>query len=340
MGKIVKGRPTQQDVARLAGVSRAAVSHVLTNNMAVAIPAETRERIQAAMRELGYIPDRSAQSLRTRKTYTIASIIPDITNPFYPAFQRGIQDVARQQAYDLVMYNTDGEAELERKCLQSVQEARVDGLIVVLFSLELDALQPLIERDISIVAISGPGMSDLPIDCVYVDNGIAARAAVDYLLAQGHRQIAMLAGVEENPPRLWRIQGYRAALAGHIPALPELLIEEGPFNEVGGYQGARTLLARSPRPTAIFAANDLMAIGAIKAIREAGLRVPDDIAVVGFDNISAAELVTPQLTTIAQAQEQMGRTAAELLFTRIAGEAPETPRTIELPFELVVRESA
>jgi LacI family transcriptional regulator len=238
------------------------------------------------------------------------------------------------------MYNTDGDPELERKCLQSVQQSRVDGLIVVLFSLGLDALHPLIESGISIVAISGPGGSDLPIDRVYVDNGVAARAAVDYLVAQGHQQIAMLAGVEENPPRLWRIEGYRASLASHVPPLAELLIEEGPFNEVGGYQGARTLLARSTRPTAIFAANDLMAIGAMKAIREAGLRIPDDIAVVGFDNISAAELVTPQLTTIAQAQEQMGRAAAELLFTRIAGEASETPRIVELPFELVVRESA
>jgi LacI family transcriptional regulator len=292
------------------------------------------------MRELGYIPDRSAQSLRTRKTYTIASIIPDITNPFYPAFQRGIQDVASHRDYDLVMYNTDGDLKLEQKCFRSVQQSRADGLIVVLFKLDLDALRPLIESGISIVAISGPDSSSLPLDLVYLDNGVAARAAVDYLLAQGHRRIAMLAGVEENPPRLWRIQGYRAALSSHEPPLPELLIEEGPFNEVGGYQGARTLLGRSPRPTAIFAANDLMAIGAMKAIREAGLRIPDDIAVIGFDNISAAELVTPQLTTIAQPQEHMGRTAAELLFSRIAGEAPETPRTVELPFELIVRESA
>lgn len=340
MSRASKDRPTQHDVARLAGVSRAAVSHVLTNNTAVAIPPETRERIQAAMRELGYVPDRSAQSLRTGKTYTIASIIPDITNPFYPAFQRGIQDVARQRGYDLVMYNTDGDPELERKCLQSVQQARVDGLIVVLFSLGLADLRPLIESGSSVVAISGPDGGGLPIDHVYVDNGLAARAAVDYLLAQGHRQIAMLAGVEENPPRLWRIQGYRAALAAQSPPLPELLIEEGPFNEVGGYQGARALLERSPRPTAIFAANDLMAIGAMKAIREAGLRVPHDIAVVGFDNISAAELVAPQLTTIAQSQQQMGRTAAELLFSRIASEATEAPRTVELPFELIVRESA
>ncbi|HNP73750.1 MAG TPA: LacI family DNA-binding transcriptional regulator [Kouleothrix sp.] len=340
MGKVAKGRPTQHDVARLAGVSRAAVSHVLTNNSAVTIPAETRERIYAAMRELGYVPDRSAQSLRTRKTYTIASIIPDITNPFYPAFQRGIQDVALQHGYDLVMYNTDGDIELERKCLESAHKAGVDGLIVVLFNLDLDALRPLVESGVSVVAIAGPDALNLPVDRVYVDNGVAARAAVEYLIECGHRDIAMLAGVEENPPRLWRIQGYHAALAAQQPPLAELLIEEGPFNEVGGYQGARALLARNPRPTAIFAANDLMAIGAMKAIREAGLAIPDDIAVVGFDNISAAELVSPQLTTIAQSQEQMGRSAAALLFSRIAGEAPDTPRIVELPFELIIRASA
>src|SRR3954447_3471703 len=144
--------PTQADVARLAGVSQTTVSQVL-NNMTIAVPAETRQRIRAAIEQLGYVPDRTARSLRTRKTYTVASIIPDITNPFYPAVERGIQDVAERHGYDLIVYNTDGSAEKERQYLHSLQQRRVDGVVGVFFHLNARDLRPLLERNVSVARL-------------------------------------------------------------------------------------------------------------------------------------------------------------------------------------------
>jgi DNA-binding LacI/PurR family transcriptional regulator len=167
-----------------------------------------------------------------------------------------------------------------------------------------------------------------------------AKASVSYLIGKGHARIGMIAGLKDTPPRRNRIRGYREALAeNHIP-LDEILIQDGDFTESGGYQGMRKLLELKSRPTAVFAANDLMALGAMVAIREAKLRIPEDIALIGIDDIPAAKLVNPPLTTSSQAQENVGRRAAEMLFERIAGAAPDKPRLVEMPFELIIRESA
>ena len=334
-----RGRITQVDVAQLAGVSRALVSQILNNNTTLVIPQETRTRVQSAMHELGYVPDRAAQSLRTRKTYTIASIIPDITNPFYPAFQRGIQDVTREHNYELIMYNTDGDFEQERRCLLSAQ-GRVDGVIAVLFRVSNTDLLALAESGMAIVRIGGIGPMSPPIDHLDVNDEAAAYTAVSYLISRGYTRIGMLAGQEGTPPHLLRIAGYRRALAEHHLPLDEILIQDGDFNEDGGYRGMQALLKLTPRPSAVFAANDLMAIGALKAIREAGLRVPEDIAIVGYDDIPAANQVFPRLTTISQFQDALGRRAAEMLFERLSGDGPPEGRYESHPFELVVRESA
>jgi LacI family transcriptional regulator len=337
---IHKRRPTQADVAQRAGVSQTTVSQVLNNKTVLAIPAETRQRIHDAVEALGYVPDGMARSLRTRKTSTIAGIIPDITNPFYPAFERGIQDVADQHGYDLLTYNTDGVAEKERKCLRLVQQGRVDGIIGVFFHTRADDIRPLLERNIAVVRLEAVKQEtgDLPLDSLFVDNIAAARTAVEYLIDRGHIRIGMITG--HMGPRHARVLGYRQALADHHIALDEILIQGGDFTEPGGYQGMRALLVMSPRPSAVFAANDLIAMGALIAIREAGLRVPQDIAVVGFDDIPAARLVYPALTTITQFQEQLGQRAAQLLLERLNGTAPERGRCEELPYELIVRESA
>jgi LacI family transcriptional regulator len=333
-------QPTQADVARLAGVSQATVSYVLNNNTAIAVPPETRQRIQDAIRDLGYIPDRAARSLRTRKTYTLAGIIPDITNPFYPAFERGIQDLADQHGYDLIMYNTDGSAEKERKSLQSVQQGHVDGLIAVLFHMNARDLLPLLDMNIAVVRLeatikpAGPA----PIDNLCVDNIAAARRAVEFLIDKGHRRIGMLTG--ERGPGANRVLGYRQALAAHQIPLDDQLIRSSDFTVAGGYTSMSELLVLEQRPTAVFAANDLMAMGAMNAIRAASLRIPQDVAVVGFDNIPAAALVTPALTTVNQFQEQLGRRAAQLLLERFDGLGLEAGRSVEMPAELVVRESA
>lgn len=326
-------------MARLAAVSQPVVSYVLNNDELAPVAPETRRRVLEAIAELGYVADRAARSLRTRKTLTIAGIIPDITNAFYPAFERGIQDVAESHGYDLIVYNTDGDPEKEARFLRSAQ-GRVDGVIAVFFHVTARDLRPLLERHIAVVRMEATPqeIGALPLDNIYVDNVAAARDAVAYLLARGHRRIAMIAG--RGGPRQPRVRGYLQALAEHGIDHDDSLFRETDFVEGGGYEAMRELLLAPTRPTAVFAANDLLAMGALIALREAGLRVPEDIAVVGFDDIPAARLVAPSLTTVALFPQQLGRRAAELLFDRLAGDAPAGGRCEERPYELIVRESA
>jgi LacI family transcriptional regulator len=335
-------KPTQEDVARVAGVSQALVSYVINDTRAVSISDETKQRIREAVIELGYVPNSAARSLRTRKTMSIASLIPDITNPFYPALERGIQDVAESNGYDLIIYNTDGIAEKERKGVRSVRQRHVDGVIMTVFHLVPDDFR-LLREDGTAVVVFGPnqeGWTESGIDNLFVENTDAAYTIVNHLIARGHRRIAMIAGVEATPPRERRVLGYKKALAEHDIPLDPILIRGGDFNENGGYQGMKELLKLNPRPTAVFAANDLMAIGAMIALRENGLDIPGDIAVVGFDDIPAASLVNPPLTTIAQFPEQLGKRAAEMLLERLRGEAPVQGRFEIHRCEIVIRNSA
>ena len=339
MNRSQKRRVTQADVAKLANVSQAMVSYIVNENGTLSIPDETRQRILAAMDELGYVPNITARRLRSSKTYTIAGIIPDITNPFYPAFERGIQDVADQRGYDLIMYNTDGSEDKERKYVHSLMQGRVDGVVGVFFHLTAKDLIPLLDQNLHIVRLEAmqkqPG--PLPLDNIYIDNIAAAADAVNYLINRGHRRIGMLASHEG--PSQFRATGYRQALAEHDIPVDEAYIYEGAYNEDGGYQTMQKLLERKGLPSAVFAANDLMAMGAMVAIREAGLAIPEDIAVVGFDDIPGANLVFPSLTTIAQYQREMGQRAAEMLFERLNGTAPSTGRSVQMPYRLIVRAS-
>jgi len=341
MRKIAKRQPTQSDVAKLARVSRTTVSYILSNSDAISVPLETRQRVLNAAAQLGYVPDRTAQSLRTRKTYAIAGIIPDLTNPFHLAFEHGIQVVAERHGYDLMIYNTDGIAERERKYVRSIQHRRVDGMIGVFLRLSTDDVRTLLERDIAVVKLGSrpEAVDQLPLDVLYVDYRAAAEQAVTYLIGRGHRRIGMLVG--HDSPVQTRLAGYRVALAAHDIAFDERLVQGGAgYSVQHGRSAIRALLAQEPRVTAVFAASDLLAMGALVELRMAGLRVPDDIAVLGFDDIFAAELVTPPLTTVATFQEQLGRRAAEMLLERLDGTTSGGGRCEQMPFELIVRESA
>jgi LacI family transcriptional regulator len=333
--------PTQADVARAAGVSQTTVSYVLSHSQTVSIPDETRQRVWDTIRELGYEPNRAAQSLRTQKTYTIAVIIEDITNPFHPAFERGIQDVAERYGYDVITYNTDGDPLKERKAIQAARRSRVDGVVGSFYSIQEDDLLPLLEQATPTVWLTGQRpaqVSPRTLDVVYVDNEEAAHTAVSYLLRKGHRRIAMLAGY--GPPRNDRKNGYRRALADYGITVDEEWIQGEAFSVEEGKRAMHHLLSSDLRPTAIFAASDLLGMGAMITIREAGLRIPEDIAVVGFDNIFAAELVSPPLTTIDQHQKQLGQRCSDMLFERILGTYSGEGRIVEMPYELRVRESA
>jgi LacI family transcriptional regulator len=316
-------RPTQADVARLAAVSQPLVSYVLSGDPNAPVAPETRARVLAAIEELGYVPSHAARSLRSQRALAIGAIIPDITNPFYPAFARGIQNVAESEGYDLIAYNSDGLLERERKFMQSALAGRVDGVILSPFQISMDELADVAEMDIPVVALTSraPVEGRAPVDTVHVDSVAAAREAVEHLIAKGHRRIGMIAGEAGTPPREDRVLGYRHALEVH-----GLLTDE--------------MLRLDPRPTAIFAANDLMAMGAMAALHELGMRVPQDMAIVGFDDIPAASMLAPPLTTVAQYPDRLGARTAELLLERLRGEGPPTSRVVVMPADLVVRESA
>ncbi len=332
-------RVTQADVARHANVSQAMVSYVVNNNTSISVPEETQQRILRAMAELGYVPNITAQRLRSSKTLTIAAIIPDITNPFYPAFERGIQDVVDQNGYDLITYNTDGSSEKEHKYVQSVMQGRVDGLVGTFFHLSAKDLFPLIRLGLYVVRLEATvkQAGRYPIDNIFVDNLAAATSAVNHLIEKGHTKIGLLTSAEG--PVEHRNRGFQVALEQAGIPLNSNWILEGAFNEVGGYEAMSRLLKQPDFPSAVFAANDLMAMGAMMAIREAGLSIPHDVAMIGFDDIVSAKLVYPGLTTIAQPQRYMGRRAAEMLFERLIGDVPETGRNEQVPYELVVRGS-
>jgi LacI family transcriptional regulator len=341
-GSRIRKRPTQDDVARIAGVSQTVVSMVLNDRSLITISPETRQRVLAAVDELGYVPDGSARSLRTRKTLIVASLIPDITNPFYPAFERGIQDVADSYGYDLIAYNTDGNRAKELRCLRSVQRARVDGIIATPFQLTAEDFSPLIENGVPVVIfgelVSEPAST--PLDSILVDDYGAAGKLVTFLLDRGYVPLGMIAASDDHLRREGRTAAYRRVLAGWAPPQDELLARGDDPTEAGGYAAMRKLLGSSPRPRAVFAANDMMAMGAMVAIREAGLRVPEDIAVAGFDDIPVARLLNPPLTTVAQFPERLGRRAAEMLFERLNGTFTGEGRRLEMPYELKVRVSA
>jgi LacI family transcriptional regulator len=315
------------------------VSYVLNASTAVSVPEETRARVLAAMHELGYVPNRAARSLRTNKTLTIASIIPDIVNPFYPAFVRGIQDVADHHGYDLIMYNSDGAADKERKCLHSVAQGRVDGVVGVFFHAGAHDLAGLLEQDIFVVRLEAMRKSagSLPLDNIFVDSLAAAHAATNFLISRGYRRIAML-GNTPGPGEA-RLQGYRTALQAAALPVEEEFVIPCEFTEAGGYAAMQQLLALSVRPDAVFAANDVMAMGGLAAIHAAGLRVPADIAVMGFDDIPLARQLSPPLTTVSQFQTQLGRRAAELLLERLSGDYTGVGRSQEMPYEIVIRKS-
>jgi LacI family transcriptional regulator len=334
-------KPTQFDVARMAGVSQTTVSLVFNNPATLSVPPETREKVREAIRALGYTPNTAARALRTARTNILACIIPMITNPFYPAFVSGVQDAAEENGYEVITYNTHNSQEKEAKVVQSVLQGRADGVVGVFFHLRARDLQPLFDQDIAVarLEVRRHSVGELPLDNLFVDNASAARDATNYLIRRGHRRIAMLTGF--FGPREARREGYLQALNNLGKDFASQVVEVSSYDEKGGYEGMLHILRQGgEQPSAIFAANDLVAIGAVKAAREHGLRVPEDISVIGFDDIPAAALVTPALTTIHQFQQEMGARAAQLVIERLNGDAPEGGRVVEMPYELVVRESA
>ncbi|HEM8151805.1 TPA: LacI family DNA-binding transcriptional regulator [Enterobacter hormaechei] len=330
-------RMTQRDVAALAGVSQAVVSVVLGMGKH-AYPQETVARVENAAKQLGYVPNRFAQALKTNKTLSVACIIPDIANPFYASLIRGVQSVMDAHRYDVIVASTDAVRERELHFLNWSAQGRVDAVIGTFFHAGVNDFEPYLMAGFPIVRLEAEYKTagNLPLHNIFIDNTAAARRAVEYLLAQGHKHICMIAGA--GGPAGARVKGYQQAMV-QAGLTPQILMQAD-FSEPTSYQSALSLFRNVPRPDAIFAANDVMAIGVMRAARETGITIPGQLAVVGFDDIPSAGLVTPSLTTIAHFPELIGQKAGAILMNHLSGEQDSPGSTTEMPYRLVKRESA
>jgi LacI family transcriptional regulator len=328
---------TIRDVARHAGVSPMTVSRVI--NSSPSVSADTRTRVESAIAELGYIPSRLARGLSAQRTGTLALIVPDVANPFFTLIVRGSEDVARRAGYRLLLCDTRADLELEREVIDELIAHRVEGLLIAPVSdRSREHLRRLARFGVPFVLVDRT-IAGVDADTVLGDSAGGARRLVEHLISLGHRRIAMITESDTVSTARDRRRGYDAALAGAgVDADPTLVVEAS-VDPDGGRAGMRALLELHEPPTAVFTVNNLVALGAIEAVRETGRNVPDDVALVCFDDIEYASRLHPFLTVMEQPAETFGTLGTQLLLERIDGRAPERPRTVVLPAEFVVRRS-
>jgi LacI family transcriptional regulator len=327
--------PTMNDVARAAGVSVATVSRALSNDGAGVSPA-LRERVLAAVAELDYHPNHLPRNLRARSSRTIGLVISDIDNPFFTAIARGAEDVAHRHGYTMVLSNTDEDPEREAICLQTMAAERAAGVVLASTGVHTSGVRRLISTGIPVVALDRR-ISGAHVDTVVVDNETAAYEAVRHLASLGHRRVAMVGGPGKVSAIREREAGYERAVRDR--GLERGLLRQGDLREPGGRRATLELLREPERPTAIFSVNNLTTIGVLHALRELGLRAPDDVSVIGFDDIPTGDLLDPPLSVVRQPTYQLGARAAELLLRRVA--QPDAPvQEVVLAASLVLRPSS
>jgi LacI family transcriptional regulator len=330
-----RSRVTLAQVADLAGVSPTTVSHVLSGKRMVG--AVTRGHVQDAIRQLGYRPNNIARSLRTSRSRMVAVVVPDITNPFYSVLTRGLADGVYEAGYGTYVCNTDGLAERENTFLEDVLDRGVDGIVMASVNVSASVVGP--SRLGTPTVYVGGALDQPDADLVTADDEVGSRLATQHLISRGATRIAMIQGPHESGPA--RDEGYRGALAdGGLPFDSALMVR-GDWTRQGGRRAMHSLMAMVDRPDAVFCANDLTAIGAVDAARDLGLSIPRDVALVGFDDVDAATIVSPTLTTVRNPAYDTGCAAGELLLSRMLGNyTADEGRTVVLPCPLVVRESA
>jgi LacI family transcriptional regulator/LacI family repressor for deo operon, udp, cdd, tsx, nupC, and nupG len=324
------------EVARRAKVSISTVSRTI--NQTGKISPKTQEHVRRVMRELGYKPNRVARRLRAGgKCHLLGLIIPNIQNPFFADLARGVEDVAYRNSFAVLLCNYDEDAAKEAFYLDVMQQETVDGVILPPVHERDPAVLKFARGDIPVVCVDR-ALADVALDRVEIDNDRGAREAVAHLLQRGHRRIGFISGPADSSTGRARLAGYRSGLAlAGVPAAEEL-IRYGDFKQESGRRLADELLALSSPPTALFVSNNLMTIGALEAISARGLRIPQQIGLIGFDDLPLAAVFQPPLTVVRQPAYEVGRSAAELLFRRI--EEPMRPVvSLKLSPELVVRGS-
>jgi LacI family repressor for deo operon, udp, cdd, tsx, nupC, and nupG len=321
-----------REVARIAGVSVATVSRALSSPEKVS--RESIKKVQAAIQKVNYRPNMLARNFRSTRAYSIVVLVPDISNPFYSLVIRGIEDHAQQQGYAVLLGDTRDSASREQEYIKLVETRLSDGVI----QFRPYSAAALTEQQKNLAYVSACGCESTPGVSVRIDNVGAAKTMVDYLLSLGHRRIAVISGLKENPHSQDRLAGYKQSLAQAGIPFDEKLIAEGDFTMWSGLNAAHYFCKMSQRPTAIFCMNDEMAIGSIQTLKSYGISVPGDISVTGFDDIPYARYWDPALTTIAQPAKEIGKTAIDTLLQLIEGKTL-SQREYILPYEFVARKS-
>ena len=328
---------TIKDVARLAGVSTTTVSHVINETRFVS--DELRARVLAAMEELNYRPNVLARGLRLGETRTIGLIVPDNSNPFFAEVARIVEDVGFANGYSVILCNSDGSLEKEAAYIGVLIAKHVDGVIFIAAGSKVEHVSELAGAGIPVV-LADRDIAHTLADVVLVDNEQGGYDATRYLLGQGHRRIACIAGPSDVTPSADRVRGYRRALEDARVLVREEWIVPGDFRFEGGEAAVDRLLGMGQTPTAIFACNDMMAIGALRAIRASGRQVPDDVSIIGFDDIPLASAVMPALTTVAQPITELATLATQYLIAQMQDDGDTRSRQrVVLEARLVVRAS-
>ena len=332
---LARSRVTIRDVAAQAGVSHQTVSRVINNSERVS--PKTRAKVQSAIEELGYQPNRLARSLVTQKTHTIGLVVADITNPFFFEVARGVQDAALEHGYNVFVCNTDDNPKGEKNVLNLLASQEVDGVILSTASSGDEELLSFVKQYKPLVIINRE-IKHPKVSLVNVDICEGAKLAIEHLIDRGHTNIGMLSHQGHDPGKVRRVQGYQETLKAHGITPQERWLVLAPPNLTGGYQATQNLLEEHSEITAIFTYNDLMAIGALRGCYDMGLQVPGDCAIMGFDNIKFSTMSNPALSTIHYDKYTIGKKAMNRLLEMIADPQATFP-PIRLGVDLVVRES-
>ena len=329
--------PTIRDVAKLAGVAPITVSRVINNSDYV--KQTTRERVEIAIDELGYIPNTLGVSLRSRQTMTLAVVITDITNPFWTTVTRGIEDVAQANGFSTILCNTDESEEKQEQYIQMLLRRRIDGILLVPSSSNPDPIKLIKKQNIPVVLMDRY-VSDVDVDMVRSDSEKGAYLITKHLLSLGHQRIAMLSGPEDISTSIDRVAGYRRAFrdAG-LPKSAEQ-IYWGEYTQESGYEMAKQMLTQFQNSTALVTSNNFIAIGAMRLLHERKIRVPEDMALVTIDDLSSTFTITPFFTVALQSASEMGKQAAQLLLNRVNGVIDSPCQEIILPVQMIIRDSS
>jgi LacI family transcriptional regulator len=330
--------PTIREVAKRAGVSPITVSRVINDYDYVS--QDTRERVKAVIEELGYVPNMLGPSLRFKQTMTLALVMTDITNPFWTTVARGVEDVAQANGYNTILCNTDESETKQDQYLKMLLRRRIDGILLVPACSDDPKPVQLIQKQGIPVVLLDRYIPDVQVDIVRADSEAGAYKLTQHLLSLGHERIAILTGRQTVSTAVDRANGYMRALAD--AGLPESATQLywGKFTQESGYDMACQALSAAQSPTALFAANNFIAFGALQALQEAGLNVPDEIAVVTLDDTPPTFPVDPFLTVLSQPAREMGQQAARLLLDRMNESIDSEYRHIVLPTELIIRASS